>query len=99
MSLLKYAYWGKQSGCNQTPRWSRENFISSAGPQSFYFPFTSLIYISRNSARIKKQLNEMKGINHIETLKLTFKKTTVDAGKDEPKMIFKTAYSIAMQKQ
>ena len=35
----------------------------------------------------------MKGIKHIETLKLTFKKTTVNAGKNEPKMIFKTAYS------
>ena len=34
----------------------------------------------------------MKGIKHIETLKLTFKKTTVDADKNEPKMIFKTAY-------
>ena len=35
----------------------------------------------------------MKGIKHIETLKLTFKKTTVNAGKNEPKMIFETAYS------
>ena len=34
----------------------------------------------------------MKGIKHIETLKLTFKKTTVDADKNEPKMILKTAY-------
>ena len=34
----------------------------------------------------------MKGIKHIEILKLTFKKTTVDADKSEPKMIFKTAY-------
>ena len=34
----------------------------------------------------------MKGIKHIETSKLTFKKTTVDADKNEPKMIFKTAY-------
>ena len=41
---------------------------------------------------LKKQLNEMKGIKHIETLKLTFKKTTIDADKNEPKMIFKTAY-------
>ena len=41
---------------------------------------------------LKKQINEMKGIRHIETLKLTFKKTTVDADKNEPKMIFKTAY-------
>ena len=41
---------------------------------------------------LKEQLNEMKGINHIETLKLTFKKTTFDADKNEPKiMIFKTA--------
>ena len=29
---------------------------------------------------------------NIETLKLTFKKTTIDADKNEPKMIFKTAY-------
>ena len=35
---------------------------------------------------------KMKGIKHIETLKLTFKKTTVDADKNEPKMIFKTAF-------
>ena len=41
---------------------------------------------------LKKQLNEMKGIKYIETLKLTFKKTTVDADKSEPKIIFKTAY-------
>ena len=41
---------------------------------------------------LKKQLNEMKGRKHIETLKLTFKKTTVDADKNKPKMIFKTAY-------
>ena len=41
---------------------------------------------------LKKQLNEMKGIKYIETLKLTFKKTTVDADKNEPKIIFKTAY-------
>ena len=41
---------------------------------------------------LKEQLNEMKGIKHIETLKLTFKKTTVDADKNEPKMIFKAAY-------
>ena len=34
----------------------------------------------------------MKGIKHTETLKLTLKKTTVDADKNEPKMIFKTAY-------
>ena len=34
----------------------------------------------------------MKGIKHIETLKLTFKKTTVDTDKNEPKMIFKTTY-------
>ena len=34
----------------------------------------------------------MKGIKHIETLKLTFKKTTVDADKNEPKIIFKIAY-------
>ena len=41
---------------------------------------------------LKKQSNEMKGIKYIETLKLTFKKTTVDADKNERKMIFKTAY-------
>ena len=34
----------------------------------------------------------MKGIKYIETLNLTFKKTTVDADKNESKMIFKTAY-------
>ena len=34
----------------------------------------------------------MKGIKHIETLKLTFKKTTVDAGKNERNMIVKTAH-------
>ena len=34
----------------------------------------------------------MKGIKHIEALKLTFEKTIVDADKNEPKMIFKTAY-------
>ena len=41
---------------------------------------------------LKKQLNEMKRIKHIETLLLTFKKTTFDADKNEPKMIFKTAF-------
>ena len=41
---------------------------------------------------LKKQLNEMKGMKYIETLKLTFKKTTVDADKNEPKMIFKTTH-------
>ena len=52
-SPLKYAYRGKQSGCNRTPRWSRENFISSADPQSLFSPFSSLhFYISRNSARV-----------------------------------------------
>ena len=40
---------------------------------------------------LKKQLNEMKRIKYIETLKLTFKKTKVDADKDEPKIIFKIA--------
>ena len=34
----------------------------------------------------------MKGIKHIQTLKLTFKKTTVNADKNESKIIFKTAY-------
>ena len=41
---------------------------------------------------LKKQLNEMKGIKNIETLKLTLKKTTINADKNEPKMVFKTAY-------
>ena len=41
---------------------------------------------------LKEQLNEMKGIKHIETLKLTFKKTTVNADNNESKMIFKAAY-------
>ena len=41
---------------------------------------------------LKGQLNEMKRIKYIEALKLTFKKTTVDADKNESKMIFKTAY-------
>ena len=39
---------------------------------------------------LKKQLNEMKRIKHFETLRLTFKKTTVDADKNEPKTIFKS---------
>ena len=34
----------------------------------------------------------MNGIKHSETLKLTFKKATTDADKNEPKMISKTAY-------
>ena len=34
----------------------------------------------------------MRGIKHFETLKLTYRKTTVDADKNEPKTIFKTAY-------
>ena len=37
----------------------------------------------------KKQLNEIKGIKYIKTLKLTFNKTTIDADKNEPKMVFK----------
>ena len=41
---------------------------------------------------LKKPLNEIEGIKYTETLKLTFKKTTVDADKNEPKMLFKTAY-------
>ena len=41
---------------------------------------------------LKKQLNEMQGIKLLETLKLTFKKTTIDADKNESKIIFKTAY-------
>ena len=45
----------------------------------------SILYLPLNSTidsiafLLKKQLNEVKGIKHIETLKLTFKKTTVDA--------------------
>ena len=34
----------------------------------------------------------MKEIKHIETLKLAFKKTTVNADKNETKMTFKIAY-------
>ena len=41
------------------------------------------------SSLLKKQLNKMKGIKHIETLELTFRKTTVDSDKNESKMIFK----------
>ena len=41
---------------------------------------------------LMKHLNEMKGIKYTETLKLTFRKTTIDADKNEPKMIFKRAY-------
>ena len=40
----------------------------------------------------------MKGIKYIETLKLTLQKTTVDADKNEPKMIFKQLISIVKQK-
>ena len=40
---------------------------------------------------LKKHLNEVKIIKYIETLKLTFKKITVDADKNKPKM-FETAY-------
>ena len=48
---------------------------------------------------LKKQLNEMKGIKHFETLKLTFKKTTVNVDKNEPKKIFKTKQLILIVKQ
>ena len=34
----------------------------------------------------------MKGIKYIETLRLTFKKITVDADENETKIIFKTVY-------
>ena len=44
------------------------------------------------SSLLKGQLNEMKGIKYIETLKLTFKKTTVDADKEDTITTFKTAY-------
>ena len=37
--------------------------------------------IDRVASLLKKQLNEIKGIKHIETLKLTFEKTTVVADK------------------
>ena len=47
--------------------------------------------IDSAASLLKKQLNEVKGVKHIETLKLTFKKTTVDADENEPKIIFKTA--------
>ena len=33
-----------------------------------------------------------KEIKRIETLKLTFKNTTVDADKNDPKVLFKTVY-------
>ena len=46
------------------------------------------IIIDNAASLLKEQLNEMKGIKHIETLKLTFKKTSVDADKKEPKVIF-----------
>ena len=45
LSPLKYAYWGKQSGCKRTCRWSCENFIWSAGAQSFFSPFSLLPFI------------------------------------------------------
>ena len=41
---------------------------------------------------LKGQLNEMKGIKYIGSLKLTFKKTTVDANKKDTITTFKTAY-------
>ena len=41
--------------------------------------------INSVASYLKKQLNEMKEIKHIETLKLTFKKTTVDADKNKRK--------------
>ena len=44
------------------------------------------------SSLLKGQLNEMKGIKYIETLKLTFKKTTVDADKNDTITTYKTAY-------
>ena len=39
---------------------------------------------------LKKELNEMKCLKYIETLKLTFKKAIAD--KNETKITFKTAY-------
>ena len=48
--------------------------------------------IDSAASLLKKQLNEMKGIKYIETLKLTFKKTAIAADKNEPEMIFKTVY-------
>ena len=53
--------------------------------------FNSTIDIDSDASLLKKQVNEMKGIKHIETLKITVKKTTIDADKNELKMIFKTA--------
>ena len=44
------------------------------------------------SSLLKGQLDEMKGIKYIETLKLTFKRTTVDADKKDTIITFKTAY-------
>ena len=55
--------------------------------------------IDNVSSILKEQLNEMKGIKHIETIKLTFKKTTVESDKNESKMILKQLISIVKQKQ
>ena len=41
---------------------------------------------------LKDQLYVMKGIKYIETLKLTLKKTTIDADKKDTITTFKTAY-------
>ena len=43
------------------------------------------ITIDSVASVLKKQLNEMKRIKYTETLKLTFKETTIDADKNEPK--------------
>ena len=51
---------------------------------------------------LKKRLNEMKGIKYIETLKLKFKKTTVDADKlirMSQKLDLKQLISIVKQKR
>ena len=39
--------------------------------------------INSVASLLKGQLNKMKRIKYIETLKLTFKKTTIDADKNE----------------
>ena len=41
---------------------------------------------------LKDQLHVMKGIKYIETLKLTLKKTTIDADKKDTITTFKTSY-------
>ena len=59
----------------------------------------NLIAIDSVAFFLKKQLNEMKGIKHIETLKITLKKTTIDADKMSQKWYLKQLISIVKQKQ